>query len=107
MSRAGRPSMRKLAAIDPDNGVVIVDNPRFPKKHGRLVPCHDGTPMIDFLCSGCGAANHLHESQIADAPAHVTEIGARCSGCRKPLIVARAVLEEGFRQSALAQEPTQ
>jgi hypothetical protein len=83
----------------------MVANPRFPKQHGQLRACHDGSPSVDFYCE-CGALSHVHESQLADVPREVDEIGLRCHTCRQPMIVSRSYLEAGLADARRLAEPT-
>jgi hypothetical protein len=107
VSLGGRPSQRALV-VDHAHGVRFVDNPDWPKQHGRIEQaCHDGSPAIQFQCSACGATSHMHETQLAAAPAQVDEVGMRCSSCRQPMIVSLTALRRAFDAARQAMEPTQ
>ncbi len=107
MSLAGRPSVRqaRLRAVDPDRGTVLVYNPAWPKQHGEMRACHDGTPSIDFACE-CGSTGHIHQSQVGGAPPHVTEVVVRCTLCGRRIVLDRGFVERGFALAAEAMKPT-
>ena len=84
-------------ARDHLRGATFVTNPRWTEEQLRAaaegniaVVCHDQTPCMDFECA-CGVMNHLHLSQIEEAPEDF-EVAARCSGCRQTAVVFRAGL---------------
>lgn len=75
------------------------DNPAYA---GRtpvpLTPaCHDRTPMLDIQCTRCSQIDHVHEGQLAGAPANAV-IGMRCSKCRHVREVELAFLRDGFAE---------
>lgn len=68
-------------------GGAIMNNPAWTQDDleraasGDITPnCHDGSPSMDFACSSCGAASHLHLSQLDGAPDDA-EVGGRCHAC--------------------------
>jgi hypothetical protein len=60
--------------------------------------CHDGTPIVDYACPACGAESHLHESQLAGAPADA-DVGGVCSGCGELVTLARADVDAALEVS--------
>lgn len=76
----------------------LITNPKYAGKAPRIMEalCHDGTPFITIRCS-CDTEMHLHESQIADAPADA-EIAAPCKTCREPVIFPPGYFANAFAQ---------
>jgi hypothetical protein len=82
--------------------LTILPNPaykeRVPEK--LVAACHDGTPFLTARCS-CGADFHFHESQFAAVPSDA-EIGTRCHGCGKELLLAPGVVQGAFAEMRAA-----
>lgn len=75
------------------------DNPAFADRKPELLTpaCHDRSPMLDIQCDRCGMTDHIHESQLASAPADAT-IGLRCSKCRRIREAPATFLRDGFAE---------
>ena len=77
---------------------ALVHNPEYAGMDPRPMraACHDGSPFLTILCT-CGAAMHLHESQILALPQQV-EIESPCHGCGTPLVFPPGALAAGFAE---------
>jgi hypothetical protein len=75
------------------------DNPAYAlRKPAPLEPaCHDGSPMLDVLCSACRTVGHVHETGVAAAPAE-SAIATRCTGCGEMLVFEPGFLQAGFSE---------
>lgn len=64
---------------------VVSENPEFKGMKPRILTpvCHDQSPFITVRCSFCKAMNHMHETQIAEAPEDA-ELWMNCASCGLP-----------------------
>jgi hypothetical protein len=81
---------------------TLVPNPELAGKEPRLLTaaCHDRTPFLTAVCR-CGAAMHLHESQLAELPPEA-EVAANCKGCGELLVFPPGWFAAGFAEMRAA-----
>ena len=86
--------------------VALAPNPRwtpgqFAKaRAGELRPaCHDGTPSADVQCPTCSYTQHLHLSQLEQAPTGTTEVGFTCRVCGTVAVLELAPAIVALRQT--------
>lgn len=81
---------------------TFAENPAYAGQQPRPLQatCHDRSPFITIRCA-CGAALHLHETQLAAVPGD-SAIATACKACGQPLIFAPGELEQAFAQMRAA-----